>query len=414
MEILKQAKRLKQASYAIMNANTKQKNNLLKEIYEQLDQHRKAILEANACDVRAAQEKNMPENRIDRMMLNEQRIDGILEGIQQVIALKDPIGERIKHPSLYNGCTLSQLRVPLGVVGIIYEARPNVSVDACVLCLKSGNAVFLRGSKDILATNRILVNIMKQALMRQGFNEDLIMLVEDTTHESARAFMRLHGYLDVLIPRGGAKLIQECVEHANVPLIETGNGNCHVYVDANADFEKALPIILNAKTQRTSVCNACESVLLHRDIVSAFAPRLIKELKKHHVLLHGDKKICSFDAQIVKANEEDYAKEYLALEISIKCVDSLEDAICHINQCSTHHSECIVSENKFAINKFLKEVDSACVYANASTRFSDGFEFGLGAEIGISTQKLHARGPMGLQALTTLKYIVEGNGQIRS
>lgn len=414
MEIIEQAKRLKQASYAIMNAHTEQKNNLLKEIHDQLDQNRETVLKANTCDIQAAKQKDMPKNRIDRMMLNEKRIDGILEGIQQVIALKDPIGERIQHPSLYNGCTLSQLRVPLGVVGMIYEARPNVSVDACVLCLKAGNAVFLRGSKDILATNRVLVNIMKQALIKQGFSEDLIMLVEDIAHESARTFMRLHGYLDVLIPRGGAKLIQECVEHASVPLIETGTGNCHVYVDADADLEKALPIILNAKTQRTSVCNACESVLLHRDIVSVFAPMLIKALKKHQVVIHGDDTICTFDPEIIKANEDDYAKEYLSLALSMKCVDSLEEAIVHINQYSTHHSECIVSENTEAIEKFLKEVDSACVYANASTRFSDGFEFGLGAEIGISTQKLHARGPMGLEALTTLKYIVEGNGQIRS
>lgn len=413
MEILAQAKRLKQASYAIMNASTNQKNEILKEIHDQLHQNRQAILDANTCDVQIAKQNGMPENRIDRMMLNDQRLDDILEGINQVISLRDPIGERIKHPSLFPDCRLSQMRVPLGVVGMIYEARPNVSVDACVLCLKSGNAVFLRGSKDILTTNQTLIKLMKQALVHQGFSEDLIMLAQDTTHESAKQFMRLHGYLDVLIPRGGAKLIQECVEHASVPLIETGTGNCHVYVDASADFDKALAVILNAKTQRTSVCNACESILLHRDIVDAFAPMLISALKEHNVVIHGDESICAKDTDILMAFEEDYAKEYLALELSIKCVNCIHDAIDHINHYSTHHSESIISEDQQSIEIFLKEVDSACVYANASTRFSDGFVFGLGAEIGISTQKLHARGPMGLHALTSLKYIIEGNGNIR-
>ena len=413
MEILKQAKRLKQASYAIMNANTKQKNNLLKEIYEQLDQHRKAILEANACDVRAAQEKNMPENRIDRMMLNEQRIDGILEGIQQVIALKDPIGERIKHPSLYNGCTLSQLRVPLGVVGIIYEARPNVSVDACVLCLKSGNAVFLRGSKDILATNRILVNIMKQALMRQGFSEDLIMLVEDTTHESARAFMRLHGYLDVLIPRGGAKLIQECVEHANVPLIETGNGNCHVYVDKAADLTMAAEILFNAKCSRPSVCNAAESLLVHQDIASEFLPMAKTRLDECQVEWRGCPRTIAILPGIAPATVEDYAVEYNDYILSCKVVNCIEDAVRHIQRYTTGHSESIVTQDPQAAQLFADQVDAAAVYINASTRFTDGAEFGMGAEIGISTQKMHARGPMGLKELTSWKYIVQGQGQTR-
>lgn len=411
--ILTQAIAIKEASHIIMNASSELKNQVLSSIIDELQSHEEEILLANEADIKKARQHDMPENRIDRMMLTKKRLEDIKIGIKQVISLPDPIGEMIPLRALENGLRLSQMRVPLGVVGMIFEARPNVCVDAAVLCLKSGNAVFLRGSKDILLTNQVLVACMRNALRLHGLSEALIMLVEDCTHEAAISFMRLHGYLDVLIPRGSAKLIQQCVEQASVPLIETGTGNCHVYVDEYADLAKALAIIINAKTQRTSVCNACESILLHEAITPMFAPMLIQELKKHQVKLHADSTIASYDSTIALATEEDYAKEYLALEVSIKTVSSLSMAIQHINDHSTHHSESIISENQANIQQFLKEVDSACVYANASTRFSDGFEFGLGAEIGISTQKLHARGPMGLSALTSLKYIIQGHGQIR-
>lgn len=413
MELLKQATAIKAAAPEIANAGSEQKNQLLSEIINELKAHRDDILSANNKDVQAAKATNQNENRIDRMLLNEARIEAMITGIQQVISLKDPIGDIIPFNTLENGLRIAQMTVPLGVVGMIYEARPNVTVDAAVLCLKSGNAVFLRGSKDIMKTNLELIACMQRACEVSGFSKDIIQFVEDPTHEGAEAFMRLHGFLDVLIPRGGAKLIAECVENASVPLIETGTGNCHIYVDQSADYDKAVNIILNAKTQRTSVCNACESLLLHQDCVKPFALRLIQLLKEHGVTIHGDEIIQKLDSDVISADEEDYAKEYLDMELSIKTVKEVSEAITHINRFSTHHSEAIIAENPDVIMQFLAEVDSACVYANASTRFSDGFEFGLGAEIGISTQKLHARGPMGLKALTTTKYIISGDGQIR-
>lgn len=396
-----------------MKADSERKNHLLTAIKAQLSQDQAQILKANQQDVARAKQQGKQANLIDRMMLDEARFAQMLIEIQQVIDLADPIGELYPIRTLENGLKIAQMRVPLGVVGMIYEARPNVTIDAAILSFKAGNACFLRGSKDILHTNKAIVSSIQKALAAQGFPETLIQLVEDPSHEQAEAFMRLHGYLDVLIPRGGARLIKECVEKASVPLIETGTGNCHVYVDQFADLEKALAIILNAKTQRTSVCNACESILLHEAILPTFGPILLAACDEHHVIVHGDPAIAAFDSNVIVAQEADYGKEYLAMELSIKTVHSLEEAIAHINQYSTHHSETIVTENQDAILQFLSEVDSACVYANASTRFSDGFEFGLGAEIGISTQKLHARGPMGLEALTSLKYIIQGSGQIR-
>ena len=312
-----------------------------------------------------------------------------------------------------NGLQIGKMRVALGVVGMIYEARPNVTVDAAILCLKAGNAVMLRGSKDILESNKKLVAIMQEALMRCGFDKYTIALLEDTSHACATAFMQLNGYLDVLIPRGGAGLIHNTMQHATVPVLETGTGNCHVYIDADADLQKAMDIVINAKTSRTSVCNACESILIHRGIRDSFIRSLLQELSKYNVKIHGDMTICELHQECIPTTQEDYYKEYLDMEVSIKMVNSLAEAIAHINTCSTHHSETIVSENYTNVKKFLKEIDSACVYANASTRFSDGFAFGLGAEIGISTQKLHARGPMGLEALTSEKYIILGDGQVR-
>ncbi len=412
-DLIRLGENARRASAALMTASAPAKNAALESIARTLEENAAAIFAANAEDIAAGKAAGIAPNLLDRMLLDEKRLAGIVEGVRQVAALKDPIGEVLHAETLPNGLIVSQMRVPLGVVGMIYEARPNVTVDAAVLCLKSGNAVILRGSKDILRSNICLVGLMRQALAEAGLDPDCIALVEDPSRETATAFMKLSGYLDVLIPRGGAGLIRSTVENATVPVIETGTGNCHVYVDQDADLEKALPILLNAKTQRTSVCNACESLLIHRAVADTFGPRAVAALLEKGVVIHGDEIAQSWDSRILPATEEDYYKEYLALELSVKVVDSAEEAMAHINRYSTKHSDCIVSENYSTVKKFLLGVDSACVYANASTRFSDGFEFGLGAEIGISTQKLHARGPMGLAALTTYKYVVLGEGQVR-
>ena len=412
-DLIRLGENARRAAGALMVAAAPAKNAALEAIARTLEENAAEIFAANAEDIAAGKAAGIAPNLLDRMLLDEKRLAGIVEGVRQVAALKDPIGEVLHAETLPNGLIVSQMRVPLGVVGMIYEARPNVTVDAAVLCLKSGNAVILRGSKDILRSNVCLVKLMRQALTEAGLDPDCIALVEDPSRETATAFMKLSGYLDVLIPRGGAGLIRSTVENATVPVIETGTGNCHVYVDKDADLEKALPILMNAKTQRTSVCNACESLLIHRAVADVFGPAAVKALLEKGVVIHGDETARTWDSRILPAAEEDYYKEYLALELSVKVVDSAEEAIAHINKYSTKHSDCIVSENYTTVKKFLLGVDSACVYANASTRFSDGFEFGLGAEIGISTQKLHARGPMGLTALTTYKYVVLGEGQVR-
>ena len=412
-DLIRLGENARRAAGALMVAAAPAKNAALEAIARTLEENAAEIFAANAEDIAAGKAAGIAPNLLDRMLLDEKRLAGIVEGVRQVAALKDPIGEVLHAETLPNGLIVSQMRVPLGVVGMIYEARPNVTVDAAVLCLKSGNAVILRGSKDILRSNICLVKLMRQALTEAGLDPDCIALVEDPSRETATAFMKLSGYLDVLIPRGGAGLIRSTVENATVPVIETGTGNCHVYVDKDADLEKALPILMNAKTQRTSVCNACESLLIHRAVADAFGPAAVKALLEKGVVIHGDETAQTWNSRILPAAEEDYYKEYLALELSVKVVDSAEEAIAHINKYSTKHSDCIVSENYTTVKKFLLGVDSACVYANASTRFSDGFEFGLGAEIGISTQKLHARGPMGLTALTTYKYVVLGEGQVR-
>lgn len=412
-DLIRLGENARRAAGALMVAAAPAKNAALEAIARTLEENAAEIFAANVEDIAAGKAAGIAPNLLDRMLLDEKRLAGIVEGVRQVAALKDPIGEVLHAETLPNGLIVSQMRVPLGVVGMIYEARPNVTVDAAVLCLKSGNAVILRGSKDILRSNICLVKLMRQALTEAGLDPDCIALVEDPSRETATAFMKLSGYLDVLIPRGGAGLIRSTVENATVPVIETGTGNCHVYVDKDADLEKALPILMNAKTQRTSVCNACESLLIHRAVADVFGPAAVKALLEKGVVIHGDETAQTWDSRILPATEEDYYKEYLALELSVKVVDSAEEAIAHINKYSTKHSDCIVSENYTTVKKFLLGVDSACVYANASTRFSDGFEFGLGAEIGISTQKLHARGPMGLAALTTYKYVVLGEGQVR-
>lgn len=407
-----QGKLCKEASYELALKTSNEKNEALKKIAKQLNDNMNIILEANQKDITMARLNNKEEAFIDRLALNKQRIEDIIDGVIQVCALKDPCGNIL---DTWDRDELHFIKksVPIGVIGIIYEARPNVSVDAASLCLKSGNVCYLRGSKDAIETNKVLVSLMRNALLESGFNENAIALVEDTSYEAANAFMKMKESLDLLIPRGSAKLIKTCVDNASVPIIETGSGNCHIYIDQNIDIEKVIPIVINAKCQRISVCNACESLLIHQAIKDKVLPPLLQALKENHVKIHGDDKVCAFDADVILANEEDYAKEYLDYEISIKIVEDIKEAIQHINHYHTMHSDAILSENSQSIETFMNGIDSAVVYANASTRFSDGNEFGLGAEIGISTQKIHARGPMGLEALTTYKYLVYGKNTIR-
>ena len=355
----------------------------------------------------------MAPGLVDRLELNHKRIEGIVEGMRQVVGLDDPVGEVISMKKRPNGLLIGQKRVPLGVIGIIYEARPNVTADAFALCFKAGNAVILRGGSDALESNKAIVAAIRNGLKKENIPEDAIALIEDTSHETAREFMRMNGYLDVLIPRGGAGLIRTVVENSTVPVIETGTGNCHIYVDERADLDMALDIIFNAKTQRIGVCNACESTLVHRKIAKEFLPLMKKRLDEKNVEIRADEDARSIVPEFTAATEEDWGKEYLDYILSCKIVDSVDEAIAHINHYNTGHSEAIITKDYENAQKFLNEVDAAAVYVNASTRFTDGFEFGFGAEIGISTQKLHARGPMGLPALTSTKYIIYGDGQIR-
>lgn len=369
------------------------------------------ILLANQEDIRRAEENQMKEALLDRLRLTEERIKEIAEGIRQVAALEDPIGEVLSMKKRPNGLLIGQKRVPIGVIGIIYEARPNVTADAFALCFKTGNPVILKGGSDALISNKKIVEIIRDALTEEGLPADALILIEATDRETTKEFMRLRNYVNVLIPRGSAGLIQSVVENSTIPVIETGSGNCHIYVDESADFDMALSIIHNAKTQRIGVCNSCESLVIHRSIVEEFVPKLVEKLKG--VEIRGDKTVCSASAAAIPATEEDWGTEYLDYIISVKTVDTIEEAIAHINRYNTKHSEAIITKDYFKAEQFLNEVDAAAVYVNASTRFTDGFEFGFGAEIGISTQKLHARGPMGLKELTSLKYVIYGDGQIR-
>lgn len=412
-ELKIKGKNAKDASYELMNMPTEIKNNALKIISDNLEKHSTEIIEANKIDIKNSREKGISETMIDRLMLNEERIKGIAAGVRQIIDLEDPVGEVLSMKKRPNGLIIGQKRVPIGVIGIIYESRPNVTVDAAVLCLKSSNAVILRGSSDAINSNKELVRIMKLSLKETGINEGAIELIEDTSRETAVEFMKLNDYIDVLIPRGGAGLINAAVCNATVPVIKTGIGNCHVFVDESADMNKALDILVNAKTSRPSVCNACESLLVHKNIREKLLPAAIKRLKENNVEVRGCPESAKISNDVILAAEEDFGKEYLDYIISVKVVDSVDEAVKHINKYGTGHSEAIVTENYTNAQKFLDEVDAAAVYVNASTRFTDGAEFGFGAEIGISTQKIHARGPMGLKELTTTKYIVYGNGQIR-
>lgn len=405
-------KKAKKAALFLANCDEKTKNEAMSEIAKRLNENPQPLIEANKTDIENARKNGMAAHMIDRLTLNEQRISGITEGIMQVCGLPDPTGEIISKKTLPNGLVVTKKRVPMGVIGIIYESRPNVTADAAALCFKAGSAVILRGGSDAFNSNKYLVDLMRKALADLGLPEDCIQLVEDTSRGTANAMMKADKYLDLLIPRGGGGLIRNVVENATVPVIHTGEGNCHVFVDESADLDMAVNIINNAKTQRPSVCNAIESILVHEKIAAEFFKKL-DERWQGSVTIVGDE-ITAENIKVEKiADETDYATEFLALKLSSKAVKSVDEAIEHINKYGTGHSECIVTGSGENAEKFRSLVDAAAVYVNASTRFTDGFEFGLGAEIGISTQKLHARGPMGLEEITTYKYLIDGNGQIR-
>lgn len=401
------------AENILRNLSTNKKNQILRQAAEQLVKDTDKILAANAIDVQKGRENQMSEGLVDRLMLDAERIKGIGEGLRQVADLDDPIGEVLGMKKRPNGLLIGQKRVPLGVVGIIYEARPNVTADAFALCFKTGNAVILKGGSDAIHSNQAIVESIRKVLVRNEVTEDAIALIQDTSRETASEFMKLNQYVDVLIPRGGKGLIQAVVNNSTIPVIETGTGNCHIYVDDSADLYMAADIVMNAKTQRVGVCNACESLLVHEQVKDVFLPVLAERLRQKHVQMRADEAARALIPDAVAATEEDWGREYLDYILSIKVVGSVDEAIAHINKYNTKHSEAIITNNYENAQRFLDEVDAAAVYVNASTRFTDGFEFGFGAEIGISTQKLHARGPMGLNALTTTKYIIYGNGQVR-
>lgn len=403
----------KEAENTIRTITTDQKNQVLAAVANHLVESTDKLLEANAADVTNAKQNHMPEGLVDRLMLSPERIEGMAEGLRQLVALEDPIGEVTGMKKRPNGLLIGQKRVPLGVVGIIYEARPNVTADAFGLCFKTGNVVILKGGSDAIHSNEAIVDCIRESLKACGVTENAIQLIADTSRETAAEFMKMNEYVDVLIPRGGKGLIKAVVNQSTIPVIETGTGNCHIYVDESADLDMAVNIILNAKTQRVGVCNACESLLVHANVKEKLLPVLAQKLKEKHVEMRADKEAHELMPGSVDATEEDWGTEYLDYILSIKVVYSVDEAIAHINRYNTGHSEAIITNDYTNAQKFLDEVDAAAVYVNASTRFTDGFEFGYGAEIGISTQKLHARGPMGLLALTTTKYIIYGNGQIR-
>ena len=396
---------------------TDKKDRVLNDAADALLAHEKEILIANEIDVENGRKNHMPDGLLDRLTLNHERIAGMADGLRQVALLDDPIGEVLSMKKRPNGLIIGKRRVPLGVIGIIYEARPNVTSDAFALCFKTGNCVILKGGSDAIHSNIAIVNALKSALVNNGVTEYALNLIESTDRETTMAFMKMDEYVDLLIPRGGNGLIQNVVKNATIPVIETGTGNCHIYVDAEANLQMAVDIIKNAKTQRIGVCNACESIVVHKNIAKEFLPMLYEALAPKNVELRGDKIAVEYlgeDKKLVKhATEEDWGTEYLDYILSVKIVNGIDEAIRHINKYTTHHSEAIITNNYDRSQQFLDAIDSACVYVNASTRFSDGNEFGFGAEIGISTQKLHARGPMGLEALTSYKYIIYGSGQIR-
>ena len=413
MELIDICKRAKAAKYEIQKLSTKVKDKALLAVADRLVSETEYILKANAEDYANGEKNGMHQGMLDRLKLDEKRIIGMAEGIRQVIEIPDPVGEITDEFVRPNGLKISKVRVPFGVVGIIYESRPNVTADAFSLTFKSGNAVILKGGSDAINSNMAITKVIRDALEGEGITPDAILLIESTDRSVATEFMKMKEYVDVLIPRGSGRLIKAVVENSTIPVIETGTGNCHIYVDKDADIEKAIPIIINAKTQRIGVCNAAESLVVHKDIADNFLPLFAKAMKEHNVEVRADKASRNILIDSKDATEEDFGTEYLDYIISVKTVSDVQEAIDHINKYNTGHSESIITENKEAAENFLNEVDAACVYVNASTRFTDGFEFGFGAEIGISTQKLHARGPMGLKELTSYKYRIVGDGQVR-
>lgn len=409
----KMGKNAKEAEVTLRSLSTNKKNEVLLAVAGQLEDKAELLIKANEQDVENGRKNQMPESLVDRLLLTKERIEGMSEGLRQLAELEDPIGEVLGMKKRPNGLLIGLKRVPLGVIGIIYEARPNVTADAFGLCFKTGNAVILKGGSDAIHSNQAIVKCIRETLKEHNVTENAVQLIEDTSRETAGEFMKMNQYVDVLIPRGGKGLIRAVVNQSTIPVIETGTGNCHIYVDETADLSMAADIIMNAKTQRVGVCNACESLLVHNSVKDALLPVLAERLKEKHVEMRADKEALALMPGAVPAVEEDWGREYLDYILSIKVVYSVDEAIAHINRYNTGHSEAIITDNYTNAQKFLDEVDAAAVYVNASTRFTDGFEFGYGAEIGISTQKLHARGPMGLLALTTTKYIIYGNGQIR-
>ena len=413
MTLTEMGRRAKDVSRVLNTLGSREKNMGLEEAARALLDSEEEILTGNREDYERAEAGGMSQGLLDRLKLTPARIQAMADGLLQVAALDDPVGEVLSMKLRPNGLQIGQKRVPLGVIGMIYEARPNVTADAFGLCFKSGNAVILKGGSDALQSNKAIVQALRTGLLRAGLPEESLQLIEDASRDTTKELMRLNRYIDVLIPRGGAGLIKTVVENSTIPVIETGTGNCHVYVDETADLKMALDIVFNSKTQRIGVCNACESLLVHRKIAEEFLPMLKKRLDEKNVEIRGDEGACAIVPDFVPATEEDWGKEYLDYILSLKIVDSVDEAISHINTYNTGHSESIVTSDYFNAQKFLNEVDAAAVYVNASTRFTDGDKFGFGAEIGISTQKLHARGPMGLKELTTTKYIIYGDGQIR-
>lgn len=401
------------AKVVLQGLDTAQKNRGLERAAEMLLQEKEKLLSANEKDYARAKENGMAEGLLDRLRLTDARIEAMAEGLVQIAGLTDPVGEVMETFDRPNGLHIEKVRVPMGVIGIIYEARPNVTADAFGLCFKTGNAVILKGGKDAFYSNQAITAVIREALKEESIDDNAIQLIENNDRAVTTAFMKLKEYVDVLIPRGGAGLIRSVVENSTVPVIETGTGNCHIYIDEAADLSKAVPIVINAKTQRIGVCNACESLLVHEKVAEKILPALGKALLEKQVEIRGDETVRAQIPEARAADETDYGTEYLDLILSVKTVGSLEEAIAHINRYNTGHSDAILTEDQAHAQKFLREVDSACVYVNASTRFTDGFEFGFGAEIGISTQKLHARGPMGLKELTSYKYQITGDGQVR-
>jgi glutamate-5-semialdehyde dehydrogenase len=411
--VIAQGKKAKEASRILANTSTEIKNEALLKIARKLEESMKKIISINGKDMSAGKEAGLAKSLLNRLELNEKRINSMAKGLREVAQLEDPIGEVIGIKKRPNGLEVGKIRVPLGVIGIIYEARPNVTVDVAGLCLKAGNAVLLRGGKEAFKSNQVLTEIIQEAIVEEGLPGESVQLVQTTDRAAVSVMFKMNDYLDVLIPRGGAGLIQRVVQESSVPVIETGVGNCHVYVDASADIDMAIRIVYNAKTDYPAVCNAAETLLIHKDIAEKFLPLIYKKFSENNVELRGCAASRKIIPDIKKATEDDWYEEYLDLIMAVKIVDSIDDAINHIYKYGSKHSESIVTSSYNDANKFLKEVDAAAVYVNASTRFTDGGEFGLGAEIGISTQKLHARGPMGLKELTSTKFIIRGNGQIR-